>query len=139
MRGLQDTQFSEYYTELLKLDWTGLDLWAVGGIVSDWDTQDIDCVIMGDRPESEINALLLAASQTGPWSLFYTRDPRAITLDRYTRRPTLITVGSKNSNGDKLNWRTFKFPMTKTMKRMKLGQYHGEPVQLIQNGSQVYF
>lgn len=136
MRGLEDAEFRAHYTELLKLDWTGLDLWAVGGIVSDWETNDIDCVVYGDRPESEINTLFWQCDAV--WSLFWTKDPRAITMDRYSKKPTIITCYSRNRNGDTLTERRFKFPMTKNLQRMKRGMYHGAPVQLIQNGTQIY-
>lgn len=136
MKGLQDIQFREHYTELLKLDWSGLDLWVVGGIVSDWETQDIDCIVFGERDLERLNTLFNQLDSV--WSIFYTEDPRAITMDRYSKSATLIKCYSRNKNGNTLIERVFKFPMTKNLMRMKRGMYHGEPVQLIQNGTQIY-
>ena len=133
-----DEQFREYYTEALKLDWTGLDLWVVGGIVSGWETQDIDCVIMGDRPESEINQLMLQLKQCGPFSPYYTRDMRAVTYDRTSRTRLFITTYVANTRGDNLRSLVFKMPTTKNLVRRKRGIYIGEPIQLIQNGTQIY-
>jgi len=42
MRGLTDQEFRGYFDQILDLDWSSFDLWAVGGIVSDWETHDID-------------------------------------------------------------------------------------------------
>lgn len=140
MRGLQDEQFKEYYTQLLQLDWTGYDVWAVGGIVSDWDTYDIDLVVFGERDEERIYSLFEQVKTIGPFSPFWTTDERAVNLDRTSRKPTLIHVGYQTpAYPNKLRFRTFKFPMTKQYLRMKQGLYHGAPIQLIQNGSQVYF
>ena len=136
MKGLEDPQFRAYYEELLKLDWTGLDLWAVGGIVSGWETEDIDCVVYGDRPEAEINALFLQCDQV--WSLFWTDDPKAITMDPRSKQQVYIKCYSRNRHGDRLAKRHFKFPSTKNLLRMKQGLYHGAPIQLIQNGTQIY-
>ena len=139
MRGLEDPQFRAHYEELLKLDWTGLDLWVVGGIVSDWETEDIDTIVYGDRPETEINKLFLQCDEV--WSLFwhtpeyveksFKRDPRS-------KQQVYIKCYSRNRHGDKLAKRHFKFPSTKNLLRMKQGLYHGAPVQLIQNGTQIY-
>lgn len=139
MKGLEDTQFREYYSELLKLDWTGFDVWAVGGIVSDWETRDIDLVIYGERDEPRIIELFKALKQIGPFSPFWTEDERAVKLDRYSRKQTLITVRvQSDAYPDRLRPITFKFPMTKQYMRMKRGMFHGEPVQLVQNGVQIY-
>lgn len=139
MKGLEDPQFRTYYNEMLQLDWTGLDVWVVGGIVSGWDTSDIDTIILGDRPEAEINALMLQLKQLdGPWSPFYAKNDRAVTWNRYSKTRTLIKVYLANPSSDTLREQTYKFPTQKNHLRMKKGIYVGEPVQLIQNGAQIY-
>ena len=138
MKGLQDPQFREYYSELLKLDWTGYDVWAVGGIVSDWETEDIDIIVFGPKDEPRINALF-EALRPWPFSPNWCADERALSIDRYSRMTTLITIGLRNPRDpNTLRYIVRKFPMTKTLMRMRKGIYHGEPVQLIQNGVQIY-
>ena len=134
MKGLQDPQCQAKLEKLFQLDWTGFDVWAVGGIVSNWETPDIDLVLLGEYDEQRIVDLMVAVKQIGLIDMFYTQDSRFHRHDaiyRDKQRSAQIKKG-------KLEWNTLLFPTVKYKMKRKKGFYYGEPVQLIQNGVQIY-
>ena len=74
MTGLKDPEFLGYLDLINDLDWYDYDLWAVGGIVSDWDTYDIDCIILGEYNEARLTEIITEMRKLGPWSPYYTQD-----------------------------------------------------------------
>lgn len=136
MKGLQDPQFKQYFDSILELDWTGLDLWAVGGIVSDWETEDIDCVILGDWDEARLYTLLKEMRERGPWSPYWTEDPDPF-YDNYVHRKKM-KIWIPHSEAGKMRGIWWKWPTTKELVRRRQGIMNGAPVQLIQDGTQIY-
>lgn len=134
MKGLQDPQCQAKLEQLFQLDWTGFDVWAVGGIVSDWETSDIDLVLLGEYDEPRIVDLLLATRTIGQIDMYYTQDPRFHRHDAIYRDKLKVA----NVKHDKLEWNTLLFPTVKYRLKKKQGLYYKEPVQLIQNGVQIY-
>jgi len=138
MKGLHDEKFVEYFAQVLELNWHGYDLWAVGGIVSDWDTHDIDCVILGDYDEPRLLQIMNRMKQLGPWSPYWTQDPKPfVGNDEHRRKMRICFPDSNDTDFMMKTW--WKWPNTKWMVRKRRGILNGDPVQLIQNGSQVYF
>ena len=135
MKGLEDPKFRAYYTEALRLDWTGLDLWVFGGIVSDWETADIDSMILGEADEARIAKLIQDLRKIGPWSTWYGGE---IFHHRNNFQKVKIKVGYADYVEPKIEWKWDKWPSTKMFMRIKKGQRYGKPVQLIQNGTQIY-
>ncbi len=135
MIGLQDPETLGYLDLITDLDWYDYDLWAVGGIVSSWQTFDIDCIILGDYNEARLTEIITEMRKLGPWSPYYTQDLVPFVGNNEHRRKMQIWY----THNDKLikNW--WKWPNTKWSIRKKQGILNGEPVQLIQKGSRIYF
>ena len=138
MRGLADQKFRDHFNQVLKLDWTDFDLWAVGGIVSDWETYDIDCVIFGPYYENRLCYLMNEMKKLGPWSPYWTCHSHAL-ITEHTHRTKILASIPDNLNKYKLQHMWIKLPTYKQSVRKTKGILNGAPVQLIQNGSQVYF
>lgn len=134
MKGLEDPQCRAKLEQLFQLDWTDFDVWAVGGIVSDWETSDIDLVLLGEYDEPRIVDLMVAVKQIGLIDMFYTQDSRFHRHDAIYRDKQR---SAQIKNG-KLEWNTLLFPTVKYRLKKKRGLYYKEPVQLIQNGVQIY-
>lgn len=119
-----DKEFMEHFNKIRGLDWTGLDLWVFGGIVSNWNTKDIDSIIIGDRiPEGFLKSIY----KLGPWDITYTNEvdkpwfpgDNPIKLRVYTARDNCIY---------------YKIPTPKHKNRLKAGFKYGNPVKLIDQG-----
>lgn len=136
MRGLKDPEFLGYLDLINDLDWYDYDLWAVGGIVSDWDTYDIDCIILGEYNEARLTEIITEMRKLGPWSPYYTADENPFVDNNEHRRKMLIWF---TDYSDKLIKRWWKWPTIKSSIRKTRGKLNGAPVQLIQNGSRIYF
>ena len=119
-----DKEFIEHFNKIRGLDWKGLDLWIFGGIVSNWETKDIDTLIIG---ESIPEGFLSIITDLGPWDICYTNDPNSIW---YPGDPPIkfkaYTVRDK--------WIYYNLPSKKQKLRFKYGVQYGKPIQLIKNG-----
>ena len=135
MTGLKDPEFLGYLDLINDLDWYDYDLWAVGGIVSDWDTYDIDCIILGEYNEARLTEIIVEMRKLGPWSPYYTADENPFVSNNEHRRKMLVYF----THHDKLIKRWQKWPHMKWSIRKSRGILNGDPVQLIQNGSRIYF
>lgn len=135
MTGLTDPEFLGYLDLISDLDWYDYDLWAVGGIVSDWDTYDIDCIILGEYNEARLTEIIVEMRKLGPWSPYYTADENPFVSNNEHRRKMLVHF----IHHDKLIKRWQKWPHMKWSIRKSRGILNGDPVQLIQNGSRIYF
>ena len=138
MKGLTDQEFRGYFDQILDLDWSSFDLWAVGGIVSDWETHDIDCIILGPHYENRLCYLMNEMKKMGPWQPYWTCHPRPLIGNDVHRTKILASIPD-NLNKYKLHHMWIKLPTLKQSMRKSRGIVNGAPVQLIQNGSQVYF
>ena len=119
-----DKEFLEHFNKIRGLDWTGLDLWIFGGIVSNWETQDIDIIIIGDWiPEGFLKSI----KELGPWDLTYTQDRNSIWYPGM--RPIRFKAYTLQ---DKWIWHTV--PTKKHKLRLKHGVKYGKPVKLIDKG-----
>ena len=107
MRGLKDPEFLGYLDLINDLDWYDYDLWAVGGIVSDWDTYDIDCIILGEYNEARLTEIITEMRKLGPWSPYYTADENPFVDNNEHRRKMLIWF----THSDKLIKRWWKWPI----------------------------
>ena len=119
-----DQEFMEHFNKIRGLDWTGLDLWVFGGIVSNWNTKDIDSIIIGDRiPEGFLKSI----ADLGPWDITYTNqvDKPWFPGDN----PIKLTVYTSRDN-----WTYYKIPTPKHRNRLKAGYHYGNPVKLIDQG-----
>ena len=135
---IEDAEFKSYLEEVAKLDWSGLDLILVGGIVSDRETEDIDCGIMGEYDEERLARLMLEMKRLGPWSPYYTNDPYVWDNVKTPRKHLIAFPDLTSRTNTKLKWKWWKLPMTKQLVRMRQGIFNGEPIMVIQNGTQIY-
>ena len=135
MRGIDDPEFQAYFDLVMDLDWHDYDLWAVGGIVSGWVTEDIDCIILGNYNEARLKEIITEMKKMGPWSPYYTQDLMPFVGNNEHRRKMQIWY----THNDRLLKRWWKWPNVKWSIRKKQGILNGEPVQLIQKGSALYF
>lgn len=132
---LNDTEFNTYMDPVYKLDWTGLDLTLVGAIVSDWETQDIDCVITGEYgTASRLIELIQQTRACGPFDIAWTADP----LYKQHTPKRRIKTATAYVGSNQLIWNTKTYPIQKMLFRQKLGRLNGEPIKVIQNGTQIY-
>ena len=119
-----DQEFMEHFDKIRDLDWRGLDLWVVGGIVSNWKTKDIDSIIIGDTiPEGFLKSI----KDLGPWDITYTNDPNSIWF------PGDVPIKFKKYsmfNG----WIYSSLPSVKQKNRLKQGIQYGNPIKLIDQG-----
>ena len=119
-----DKEFLEYFDKIRGLDWTGLDLWVFGGIVSHWNTKDIDSIIIGDKmPEGFLKSII----NLGPWDISYTKDTSI--LWKPGDQPVKVKVLTPQDK-----WIYYKIPTRKHRMRLKYGVQYGKPIQLINNG-----
>ena len=51
---LGDKEYKQHIAKLVQLDWTGFDVVLFGGIVSGWETRDIDLLIWGHDEKKAI-------------------------------------------------------------------------------------
>jgi hypothetical protein len=116
-----DQEFHKYFNVARELDWTGLDLWVYGGIVSGWRTDDIDATIIG--PVGLHGALLKAS---GPWDICYQAEwPNWSPGDPQIKQRVQRTDGT---------WVYYKLPTPKINWRQKHGYIYKPAIQLIKNG-----
>lgn len=136
---LNDTEFNKYMEEVYKLDWTGLDLTLVGGIVSDTDTQDIDCTITGEIDDERLMQLLWAVQSSGPFDINWSDTEVKNHFDTYRRKVLLKWSYQPREGIQGLLVKKFvKLPTTKQIERRKRGFVYGEPLKVIQNGQRIY-
>jgi len=119
-----DREFIEYFDKIRGLDWQGLDLWIFGGVVSNWETKDIDIRIIGDTLPK---GFLKSIKELGPWDVTYTSDLNSIW---FPGDPPIkfkaYTIRDK--------WIYYNLPSKKQKLRFKYGVQYGKPIQLIKNG-----
>jgi len=119
-----DKEFLEYFDKIRGLDWTGLDLWVFGGIVSNWETEDIDSIIIGDRITE---GFLKSIADLGPWDISYTNEMVKPWFPG--DQPVKVKVLTPQNK-----WIYYKIPTRKHKLRLKHGVQYGKPIQLIRNG-----
>jgi len=136
---LNDEEFNAYMESVYDLDWTGLDLTLVGAIVSDTDTQDIDCTITGEIDDQRLMELLWAIQDLGPFDINWSDREVSNHFDTY-RRKVFFAWSYKPREGKEghLTKKWIKLPTTKQIERKKRGFKLGEPLKVIQNGTRIY-
>lgn len=136
---LNDEEFNTYMESVYDLDWTGLDLTLVGAIVSDTDTQDIDCTITGEIDDQRLMELLWAVQDLGPFDINWNASEVKNHFDTY-RRKVFFAWSYKPREGreGQLTKKWIKLPTTKQIERRKRGFVYGEPLKVIQNGTRIY-
>lgn len=72
MQGTDDPIYQGCLADLLELDWTGYQLYLVGGILQGWKTTDIDICITGTI-QSNLPDLMKQAEKLGPFDIFYVK------------------------------------------------------------------
>tara|TARA_R110000803_G_scaffold192745_1_gene255644 strand:+ start:83 stop:469 length:387 start_codon:yes stop_codon:yes gene_type:complete len=117
-------EFKEYFDKIRDLDWTGLDLWVYGGIVSHWETKDIDAIIIGDTIP---HGFLKSIEDLGPWEIYYTNQVEKPWFPG--DNPIKLRVLSARDN-----WLYYKLPTATQKNRLKAGFRYGDPVKLIDQG-----
>lgn len=65
VRGLNNPIVQAFIQKAQKLDWGNHNLWFVGGILHDWFTKDIDCVITGPYEPEKIHNLQFKLISSG--------------------------------------------------------------------------
>jgi len=123
-----DKEFLQHFNKIRGLDWTGLDLWVFGGIVSNWNTKDIDIRVIGESiPEGFLKSIV----DLGPWDPTYTNEKDSIWFPG--QRPIKIRVYTLQDK-----WIYCKLPSRKQKQRFKHGVKYGKPIQLIKNGRSTF-
>jgi len=72
MQGTDDPIYQGCLADLLALDWTGYQLYLVGGILQGWKTTDIDICITGEVQDN-LPDLMKQAEKLGPFDIFYVK------------------------------------------------------------------
>ena len=130
-----------------ELDWDDHELWAVGSILSDVDTHDLDLIILGPIMPAKVNYLLEKIVEIGfdcqiycdvkfsvSGNLFNPEVDNAKTL-RYANYRPLMTI-----NGQPYHYAEYahgfylsdqRYPMAKTLNAMEEGRVYRAPVKLI--------
>lgn len=147
---LGDEEYKGYIDLIMDLDWKDYDAYLVGGITGDWDTPDIDLIIVGGTYSPEVIRELLERTMImGPFDICYSQDERVATWkygDPKIKVQFCRTYSKTNARAyarfggvwqDGLYWLPFELPSRK-MKQRKTANY-GKPIKLIQKGEQIYF
>lgn len=136
---LHDEEFNSYMEPVYALDWTGLDLTLVGGIVSDVDTKDIDCTITGDIDDERLMQLLWAIQDLGPFDIIWGDREASNHFDTY-RIKVLHAWSYRPKPGREgvLIKKFIKKPTIKMIEKRKRGFIYGEPIKVIQDGQRIY-
>tara|TARA_R100000278_G_C5409842_1_gene142651 strand:+ start:114 stop:608 length:495 start_codon:yes stop_codon:yes gene_type:complete len=72
MEGVEDAMYKECIKDLLALDWSGYQLYLVGGLLEGWKTTDIDICITGNIGD-DLPVLMEEASKLGPFDVYYVK------------------------------------------------------------------
>jgi len=72
MQGTNDPIYQGCLADLLALDWTGYQLYLVGGLLEGWKTTDIDICITGDIGDN-LSTLMEDATKLGPFDIYYVK------------------------------------------------------------------
>jgi len=72
MIGTDDPIYQGCLADLLELDWTGYQLYLVGGLLHGWKTTDIDICITG-AVQDNLPELMEQAEKLGPFDLYYVK------------------------------------------------------------------
>ena len=72
MTGTDDPIYQGCLTDLLELDWTGYQLYLVGGLLEGWQTTDIDICITGTIQDN-LPGLMKQAEELGPFDIYYVK------------------------------------------------------------------
>lgn len=133
---LNDNEFKGYVDLIMDLDWSHMDVVLFGGIVSPWQTKDIDCLVYGTDEERAIHNML-EMQKMGPWDPYYTRQSYMKNWHpdngRQDFQCTKVTLYGKVSQ------HVWDVPFSKQQKRIELGIEYGRNIILIQNGERIYF
>ena len=141
-----DQEFLGYIDLLTDLNWSGLNVWLVGAITGDTETQDIDIMITGDYLPEQLIHVMTEARKIGPFDPYYTTQD--VTLWNHDQGPVRLMIAKPWDRGndrartrsgawqDGLFWIPWQLPTEKQI--AEPGRY-GENIQLIQNGEQIYF
>ena len=73
---LGDEEYKGFVDLLMDIDFYDYDAWMVGGITGDWDTPDIDLILMGPYDADRITEIMEEAEKLGPFDICYTQDER---------------------------------------------------------------
>ena len=117
MEGVEDAMYKECIKDLLALDWSGYQLYLVGGLLEGWKTTDIDICITGNIGD-DLPVLMEEASKLGPFDVYYVKS-----LDEIKGNANRIWEFAKNTDrrgvraprwhgqwkSDGLFWMTEKF------------------------------
>ena len=72
IEGTDDPIYTGCLSDLLELDWTGYQLYLVGGVLEGWKTTDIDICITG-TVQNNLPSLMEQAEKLGPFDLYYVK------------------------------------------------------------------
>ena len=72
INGTEDIIYKECIKDLLELDWTGYQLYLVGGLLEGWQTTDIDICITGTIQDN-LSGLMKQAEELGPFDIYYVK------------------------------------------------------------------
>jgi hypothetical protein len=135
MQGL-DKEFREHYRKAwLEIDWTGFSVWVVGGLCSTHATLDIDVYIYGQDRAKAVD-IMWKLKQLGPWDPQYIENMDLIKWN-WDCQP-LRASAAHTINGETLRWFVTVIPSLKMKMKQRAGYETGRPIQLIQNGTEIY-
>ena len=127
---LGSKEFWNHVEGIMALDWSGMDLILYGGIVSGWETKDLDAVIFGDKQKAL--DLIPQMMKLARWDVYWTTDERARAWHP-TNEPITLTIARYRYEGQ------IEIPTEKQQRRLGLGIEYGHNIPVIQNGQQIYF
>ena len=134
---LKEDDIESYIKKLKLINWKGLKLWLVGGVLEGWETRDIDICLTGDRIDSIVFDGMQKAREIGPFDMYYPEKVYTPSqMPFVTRFAKSYDRGHKNARQrpgewvDGLFWQKLRFPMDKHKKR----KYTKEPL-LIHDGT----
>ena len=133
---LGDVEYKEHIDYLMQLDWTGFDVVLFGGIVSGWQTKDVDLLIWGYDEKKAIENMT-ALMQFGHFDPYYTK--QSYMMDWHPTKDRVDFNCVKVDFRGNPTWNRWWVPFDKQVVRMQSGVQYGENIKLIQNGERIYF
>ena len=133
---LGDKEYKQHITKLVQLDWTGFDVVLFGGIVSGWETRDIDLLIWGHDEKKAIKNMT-SLMRAGQFDVYFTK--QSYMMDWHPDKERVDFNCVKLDYRGNPTWNSWHVPFDKQAIRMQQGIQYGENIKIIQNGEQIYF
>lgn len=142
-----DQEFLGFIDLLTDLNWSGLNVWLVGAITGDTETEDIDIMITGQYLPEQLIHVMTEARKLGPFDVFYTKQDthlwevgdhpvRMMIAKPWDRGHKRAKARKNGAWQDGLYWIPWDLPSAKQETRP---HRYGRNLPLIQNGEQIYF